>query len=233
MSETVFDLQQLDNAAIAKLFCNYVSSMEDKPRHTAKADMEVGIFDQFCTGAFSHNVRLQNGLYGKMMNVAVEYEESGFISGFRYAMALLSSQEQVFTEAAQIPIQEMNTRKQEAIQDSQKKIQHEDIFSSDCITTKQIADMFETTNFKVVIRIEKQILPYLDQESKKFFCKVEGHNVQHKPITMYKLNKAACQLYLKELEPKKKNFINIAGGYAKLQELMETVFPADVRAVMI
>ena len=87
--------------------------------------------------------------------------------------------------------------------------------------------MFETTNFKVVKRIENQIFPYLDEESKKYFQKVDGVNVQHKPVTFYKMNKAACQIYLKALETKKKNFINIAGGYAKLQELMEKVFPAE------
>ena len=102
-----------------------------------------------------------------------------------------------------------------------------DEVGTDCITTKQIAEMFETTNFKVVKRIESQIFPYLDEESKKYFQKVDGVNVQHKPVTFYKMNKAACKIYLKAVETKKKNFINIAGGYAKLQELMEKVFPAE------
>lgn len=226
------ELKLLDNAAIARLFCDYVTKMEDKPRHTVKADLEVGIFDQFCAGAFPHNTRLQNGLYDKMMNVAVEYEESGFVAGFRYAVALLSGQEQTLSEAEQIPTHEAEQTVQEAVKGSQNELQMIDSIGNDCITTKQIAEMFETTNFKVVSRIEQQILPYLDQESKKFFCKVEGVNVQHKPVTFYKLNRAACQLYLKEMEPKRKKFINIAGGYAKLQELMETVFPSDIRTVM-
>lgn len=226
------ELKLLDNAAIARLFCDYVTNMEDKPRHTVKADLEVGIFDQFCAGAFPHNIRLQNGLYDKMMNVAVEYEESGFVAGFRYAVTLLSSQEQTLSEAEQIPTYEAEQTVQEAVKGSQNELQMIDSIGNDCITTKQIAEMFETTNFKVVSRIEQQILPYLDQESKKFFCKVEGVNVQHKPVTFYKLNRAACQLYLKAMEPKRKKFINIAGGYAKLQELMETVFPSDIRTVM-
>lgn len=107
-----------------------------------------------------------------------------------------------------------------------------DSLKEDCITTKQIAEMFETTNFKVVRRVENQILPYLDKESKAYFRKVEGVNVQHKPVTFYKLNKVACQQYLKQMEPKKKNFVNIAGGYAKMQELMEKVFPTENRVVM-
>ncbi len=228
----IMGMKQLDNEAIARLFCDYVCKMQDKPRHTVKAELEVGIYEQFCAGAFPHNIRLQNGLYDKMMNVAVEYEESGFIAGFRYAMALLSSQEQTSEEPEQILAPEAEQTVQEAVKGSQGQVQMIDNIGNYCITTKQIAEMFETTNFKVVSRIEQQILPYLDQESKRFFCKVEGVNVQHKPVTFYKLNRAACQLYLKAMEPKRKKFVNIAGGYAKLQELMEMVFPSDIRAVM-
>lgn len=227
----IMNLRQLDKEAIARLFCDYVGKMEDKPRHTVKAELEVGIYEQFCAGAFPHNIRLQNQLYEKMMNVAVEYEESGFIAGFLYCMAFSASQEQVFEESEQIPPLEAEQTAQEAVKGSQEQVQMIDSIGNDCITTKQIAEMFETTNFKVVSRIEKQILPYLDQESKKFFCKVEGVNVQHKPVTFYKLNRAACQLYLKAMEPKRKKFVNIAGGYAKLQELMEMVFPTEVRTV--
>ena len=226
----IMDLRQLDKEAIARLFCDYVGKMEDKPRHTVKAELEVGIYEQFCAGAFPHNIRLQNTLYEKMMNVAVEYEESGFIAGFLYCMALSSSQEQTSEESEQIPTPEAEQTAQEAVKGSQEQVLIDSV-GNDCITTKQIAEMFETTNAKVVRRIDKQILPHLDQESRKFFCKVEGVNVQHKPVTFYKLNRAACQLYLNAMEPNRKKFVNIAGGYAKLQELMEMVFPAEVRAV--
>ena len=40
------------DAAIAELFCEYVKSMEDKPRHTTAAETEADMYDQFCVGAF-------------------------------------------------------------------------------------------------------------------------------------------------------------------------------------
>ena len=79
------------DAAIAELFCEYVKSMEDKPRHTTAAETEADMYDRFCVGAFPDNVKLQSELYDKMMNVAVEFEESGFIAGFKTAMKLLDN----------------------------------------------------------------------------------------------------------------------------------------------
>ena len=34
-------------------------------------------------------------------------------------------------------------------------------------------------------------------------------------------------MYLEAMEPNKAKFLNIAGGYAKLQELMQKVFPTE------
>ncbi len=230
---------EINNMVLSRLFSDYIAGMKDKPRHTEKADIEAGKFNAFCMGAFPHNTMMQNELYGRMMDAAIEYEESGFIAGFKYAMALAARQEGIEKYMEQIPAPEENNQQKEAAQtlDREKKIVEEkaeniqpvlvDEVGTDCITTKQIAEMFETTNFKVVKRIESQIFPYLDEESKKYFQKVDGVNVQHKPVTFYKMNKAACQIYLKAVETKKKNFINIAGGYAKLQELMDKVFPAE------
>lgn len=221
--------KNLDNAAISKLFKDYVSSTENRSRHTAAAEMEVELYTAYCDGAFPHNIRLKNGLYEKMMNVAVEYEESGFIAGFLYAKAILSGQEDRFNMSWQNPSKDVEKSPHKAVKGSYKELPRLDITGKDFITSKQIADMFDTSNGKVVARIEKQILPYLDEESKTFFCKVDGINTQHKPVKFYKMNRAGCSIYLKTVEPKKKSFINIAGGYAKLQELMDKVFPPDIR----
>lgn len=218
---------------ISEMFRNYVASTEDKERHTEMACKEVDAYDRFCEEVFPGNTRMQSESYDKMMNAAVEFEESGFIAGARWMLMLIQGKELHIEPLPTIPSLDAEQSQQEAVNASKEDVMFVDTANTDCITTKQIAEMFETTNFKVVRRIEKQILPYLDTESKKYFDKVEGRNVQHKPITFYRLNKAACQLYLKEIEPKRKNFINIAGGYAKLQELMELVFPAEVRAVTV
>lgn len=80
----------MNNQAIADFFHNYVTSMEDKPRHTEKANIEVDVFDEFCTEVFSGNMPMQIQMFDKMMNVAVEFEESGFIAGFKTAMQMFT-----------------------------------------------------------------------------------------------------------------------------------------------
>ena len=215
--------KKLSDTEIAQMFADYVTRMKDRERHTGAAVKEADAFDTFLESEFPRNIRLQTNLYNRMMNTAVEYEESGFIAGFKTAMALLSGQEELLPAPTQITTPKAETSKPIYAPAINSNFIEED----GVINTKQIADMFETTNFKVVRRIEKQILPYLDEGTRKYFVKVEGHNIQHKPTVFYKLNKTACSLYLKEMEPKRKNFVNIAGGYAKLQELMRKVFPTE------
>lgn len=245
--------KNLSDTEIAQMFSDYVTRMEEKERHTGAAVKEADAFDTFLESEFPRNVRLQVNLYDRMMNTAIEFEESGFIAGFKTAMALMSGNDDLFPKPIETGVKtaqeqdlstkpnksthKVETRQHEAANDVQATGKSKPIYApainsnfieeDGVINTKQIADMFETTNFKVVRRIEKQILPYLDETTRKYFIKVEGHNIQHKTTVFYKLNKTACNLYLKEMEPKRKNFVNIAGGCAKLQELMQKVFPSE------
>lgn len=77
---------------ITRLFCDYVTRTESRPRHTAEAEREVDVFDQFCADAFPHDIKLHIELLDRMMNVAVEFEESGFIAGFKTAMRLFCAE---------------------------------------------------------------------------------------------------------------------------------------------
>lgn len=89
--DTKFNIDtRMDDTAIQEIFKEYVASTEGKPRHTTAANQEVGIFTAFCSGAFDQNIKLQNSLYERMMDCAVEFEESGFIAGFKLAMLLTS-----------------------------------------------------------------------------------------------------------------------------------------------
>lgn len=74
-------------------------------------------------------------------------------------------------------------------------------------------------------------MPLLDETSQAMFEKEIGKNKQNKDLPFYKLNQAACMMYLEAIDPKKKQFINIAGGCAKLQELMQRTFRTE--AVML
>ena len=64
----------LNETAIRSMFHSYVEGTGGKPRHTKEAYLEAGKYSAFVTGAISGNGRLQEELYQRMMNCAVEYE---------------------------------------------------------------------------------------------------------------------------------------------------------------
>ena len=85
--------------------------------------------------------------------------------------------------------------------------------------------MFGVTHCSVVQRIER-ILPRLDAESKGFFRVGTYVSPKNRMYKMYCLNKAACDLYIEEIN-KYGQFLNIAGGLGKMRGLMKEVFPAE------
>lgn len=204
-----------DDASIQKMFGRYVEGFGGKPRHSRAATLEVGNFDAFLDGACQGNVKLHNALFDRMMGCAVEFEESGFVAGVRYALQFLTSSVQTAPSQATSYTPVAGESPHRATQDSQAQ--------SWSITTKQMAEMFETSNGKIVKRIEDKIFPFLDAQSRGCFTKEVGYTPQHRKQTYYRLNRAACEIYMKAMEPHKK-YVNIAGGLAKMEELMQTVF---------
>ena len=79
---------------IQGMFRDYVDSMVDKERHTKVACEEVANFDTYCRETFPSNITMQRELYDRMMDVAVEFEESGFIAGFKWALSLAKGTDQ-------------------------------------------------------------------------------------------------------------------------------------------
>lgn len=262
--EAKFNPRRLSSTEIAQMFCDYVTRMEDMPRHTKAAQKETEAFDRFCESEFPRNIRLQVQLCDRMMNAAVEYEESGFIAGFQTAAALFLGDEDLLPVPTCASCMKNGGKAQEqatkaypnnstlnpekgsleasnesggickakeysSIAEFHRNPPKEATFVMDDehITSLQIAEMFGTTNTKVIRRIEAQILPYIGDDAKKHFIRVEGYNIQHKKCTFYRLDSVACHMYVKEIEPKKGTFVNIAGGCAKMQELMNRMFPAE------
>ena len=86
-----FDLQNgnVTDETLSEMFKEYVKSMEDKERHTAKACEEVDTFDQYCEMLFPNDIKQQNEMYDRMMNCAVEYEEGGFIAGAKWVLSMM------------------------------------------------------------------------------------------------------------------------------------------------
>ena len=81
--------KKFKNSDIKKLFIKYVEGMQCKERHTKDACKSVDEFERICEQKFPDDYRLQSCLYGYMMDAAVDFEESGFIAGFKTAVKLL------------------------------------------------------------------------------------------------------------------------------------------------
>lgn len=85
------NLNSLTDEEIFEMFKDYVATYEDKVRHTKTANDEVDRFDKYTEEVFPNDTIKQSEMYDKMMDVAVEFEESGFIAGFKWCIALLQS----------------------------------------------------------------------------------------------------------------------------------------------
>ena len=234
MANTVIGYNVSD---IRKLFRDYVLSFGSSPRHPQAAVRETELFNEFLNGAFPLNGTIRSELYQRMMNCAVEFEESGFIAGFQvgFQCAANPDADHVNLVCANgdpsmdaISSQTANPSASEREKPGDVPAEPKNVKSgtSASISSREIADMFGTTNAKVVYRIEDVILPALDKKRKRFFRLTIGTTRQHRRCKMYYLNKAACELYLAEMDPSKK-FVNVANGIVELTERMKAVFGDD------
>ena len=75
--------KELTDEQLAEYFREYVDGCQCKERHTEAACNEVEQYDKMVAYFFPKELKPQNRFYDKMMDVAVEYEESGFMAGYR------------------------------------------------------------------------------------------------------------------------------------------------------
>ena len=81
----------ISNEQLSQYFKDYVESMQCKERHTDIACDEADAYDSMISSIFPNDIRIQTMLYDKMMDVSVEYEESGFIAGYRMCLEHMKS----------------------------------------------------------------------------------------------------------------------------------------------
>lgn len=239
---TPMTLPVYSDQALGRMFCDYVESTNCKERHTAAAVHDYDVYADYVENETRSSDAVQNALLEKAMDFAVEFEESGFIAGFRWAlMMILHGAPEPPAEAAESvsapPVRKLTTEPKKAVPEPSAPLVRDiendrcvDKPIAGCVTSKQIAEIFSTSNFKVVRRIDEKIMPYLDDDTKKNFQLVRGFNSQHKKTTFYRLNRTACELYLAEIS-KYKKLVNVAGGCGAMQELVAKVFPADARTL--
>ncbi len=232
-------IRKYSTMEIAQMFSDYVTRMEDRPRHTKAADKEIDAFDTYCASEFPRNMRVQNELYGRMMNAAVEFEESGFIAGFKTAMALVSgdegflpgvsdekagekpekAKELVLTEKANKYTNKKKTTEHEAVKEPQCAL------GTECdkyIDTTQIAKMFERTNWKTCRTINNSIIPFLTEDEKKDFILDTKRSRFKKEQTVYKLTLNGCKKFIEVCSGAQfKMYSNFAEGIELLKQEME------------
>ena len=87
-----FLLKDKTDEELAGYFKEYVEGFQCKERHTQSACDEELAYDSLVAFFFPNEVKPQVRLYNKMMDVAVEYEESGFMAGYRLCIKHLQEQ---------------------------------------------------------------------------------------------------------------------------------------------
>lgn len=245
--DNVIACEMYSETEIAQMFSDYVARMEDKPRHTWAAVREAEEFDLYCESEFPRNVRVQNCLFERMMNVAVEYEESGFIAGFKTAMALLTNDDRLLPVPAEMKRQECSGKGQE--QDflpgtnnstlEAEKRHPAAVTNAQCnplcpdenekyIDTTQIAKMFGRTNWKTCRTISKSIIPFLTDEEKKDFIVAKKRDLHKKEQDIYKLTLRGCKKFLELCEsPQFSLYANFSEGAELLKQEMERTWCGD------
>ena len=245
MAEMVVGFEPAD---IRKMYAEYVQEWDGRNRQTPEAWKTLDQYDAYTRERFPMSSQIQGDLYDRMMECAVAFEESGFIggfgAGFRCAIRLLQG------DSGAVPFEPIsNTPTPERTQHGPIQAstapsglpltdtsahgvrRHEQGTASAVISSRQIAEIFETSNWKVVRRIDL-LLPELDTQSRSFFCLKIESNVQRRKYRIYYLNRAACDIYLDRMEPYKK-YINVMGGMTKMRELMNTMISSPSGSVSL
>lgn len=207
--------KELTNEQLAEYFKEYVESCQCKERHTDAACNEVEQYDKLVAYFFPKELKPQVKLYDKMMDVAVEYEESGFMAGYRMCLKHLQEQEQSRGSEATNPTPEEIK--------PQVQVETGSVDALDFISSRQIGDMFSAPNGKVVRRIKNQILPYCTDEQRKEFSLTSERSRQNKYIEVYRLSKKACGIYLDHME-KWSGMLNVMNGISEMRKKMQEVF---------
>lgn len=210
-----FLLQDKTDDELVGYFKEYVESFQCKERHSQAACDEVAQYDKLVSYFFPKELKPQTKLYDKMMDVAVEFEESGFMAGYRMCLKHLQEQEQSLeAKATNSPPEEIK-RQTRAVTGP--------VDALDFISSRQIADIFGTTNFKIVRRINEQILPYCTEDERREFTLSSEMNQQHRYLEVYHLSRDACIRYLDYIEGCRK-YTNIAEGIDKFREMIRSAF---------
>lgn len=77
----------MNDEEIKVRFVTYIEKMNDAPRHTPEAIMETKEFADFCEKEYAGDLRKQDQVYDKAVSMALSFEESGFLAGYKMALS--------------------------------------------------------------------------------------------------------------------------------------------------
>lgn len=230
----------IEDAVLKKMFIGYVEKMKDKPRHTQSVRKEIAEFGYLCKNEWPFDVEKQNFVFDKAIGIGLEFEESGFIAGFKTAMELATGQKLIFgSEPTNTPeeqekpmhgavMESQGHQKQTPTSEPDPPVQEEpkpvSYVGRKYITTSQIGKLFGNSNWVIADRIERKLFPLVDSEMKKNFEKCTSKNERGRVTTFYKLNRAACERYMAYMEANASSRLNIMSGIAQMKALVEEVF---------
>lgn len=248
MERARFNPKRMNSTEIVQMFKDYVARMEDSPRHTKAAERAALEFDRFLESEFPRNVRLQEQLFDRMMNTAVEYEESGFIAGFQTAAALLFGGDELLPRPAAREASDEAQEKgmEQASGDdptkSPSKPEQRQHGAASCsqgackkrespekyIDTVQIGKMFGRTNWKMCRTINNSIIPFLSDDEKKNFVPCKIRDRFKKEQVIYKLTLEGCKKLIELCEtPAFMVYASFSSGLELLKKEMEKVWCCD------
>ena len=199
------------DAELSEDFKSYVQSFDSKERHTKVACDEAYKCDKMIAYFIPNDRKIQVKMYMQMMDTAVEYEESGFIAGYRFAMKQIKGlQQPQIVQTTNSTLESLNSKHGATVQS---------YGTPWSISTKQIAKMFKTENSKVMARINCSILPHLSEDERKEFKLTRELSYRDRPINVYRMTRKACKIYLSHME-KWSGMSSVAEGIAELRKLV-------------
>lgn len=228
---------RFNDQAIQQTFFRYVESFEDRERHSEEAVRCMEAFDDFCSKHIIGDAMDKIKAYTMMTDAMVEFEEGGFIAGFKTAIGILLSEEWQGEAPQQEPRPpkalehvlnrqaQNNTMKEEKTMLGAANVPQDVPEPDKYIDTTQIAKFLGRTNWKTVRTINRSLLPFLTESEKKGFVPAKIRDSHKKEQIIYKLTLDGCKKFLELCEKGQwRNYANFQAGAELLKQEMEKVW---------
>lgn len=84
-------MREIDEKQIREMFRKYTQDKDGIPRHSECSRKECDELSNMVEKAMA-NIAVVNDIESKAMDMAVEFEEDGFVAGFKFAIEMLKNE---------------------------------------------------------------------------------------------------------------------------------------------